>query len=83
MQRKLNWRLAIVLTVAAVLLVSGIYGLHRIQIGRSKDLFLRNAEEAEEAEEYAKAVESYGLYLRLEPSDAEVRSQLGRLLNKS
>ena len=82
MQRKLNWRLAIVLTVAGVLLVSGIYGLHRIQIGRSKDLFLRNAEEAEEAEEYAKAVESYGLYLRLEPSDAEVRSQLGRLYAK-
>ncbi len=79
MQRRLNWRLAVILVIAAVLVTSGIYGLHVLQVGRSQDLFLRTAQEAEEAGDYVKAVESYRLYLRLQPRDTAVRAQLGRL----
>lgn len=79
MQRKLNWRLALVLMVLLALVASAVYGVHRMQIGRSKELFLTSAEEAAEEGNLEHAVKSYDLYLRLERRDAAVHSKLGQL----
>ncbi len=92
--RTLNVRLAVVLAVIAVVFGSGVYLLHGYQVRNNADMFLEQADRAEErakaaAEEendwlenkaYNDAIRCLYWYVRLMPEEVEVRERLGLML---
>ena len=80
MRRSINWRRSVILLIVATVCMACLYGLQRVQVGRSAGLFLQNAEQSIAEEDFTQALQSYRNYLRLLPADAEVRAKMGYLL---
>jgi tetratricopeptide (TPR) repeat protein len=78
--RQLNARFLLFLIVAAVVLSSGLFLLHRAQSGRIARAVRRQAERAEGQGQRDQQVKYLSRYLEFVPSDNDTRAELGRIL---
>ncbi len=69
--KRLNVKLLVILCVAVVFLVVGVWALHRFQTARNSGMFLDLAKQAIEEKDYLLAAQNFHRYLHHDPDNRE------------
>jgi tetratricopeptide (TPR) repeat protein len=82
MRRRVNLKVLVGLPVALLVLGAGFYVVHAWQVRRNAGMLLVKADQAEAANEPARAVQYLERYLQLLPDDLNTQARLGLLVEK-
>jgi tetratricopeptide (TPR) repeat protein len=83
MRFTINWRFLLKLIAAVVVVAVPIHLLHRYQVRKQVDVFLRHADEARDKKEPEREINFLRRYLMARPNDLDTRERLARALCKN
>src|SRR5437868_249419 len=70
---RVNYFVAAALLVGAVSLVGGVFALHRFQMRRLADLYLRRADEAHSKGNFAESIRQVAAYVSMRPDHVDAQ----------
>lgn len=79
---RMNYRLAGMVLGILVVLVSGVYLVHRFQVSRKAGVIVTEATSKEKAGDFAGAADLWRLYLSVKPENLEVRARYADMLDR-
>lgn len=83
MRFTINWRFLLKLIAAVVVVAVPVHLLHRYQVRKQVDVFLRHADEARDKKEPEREINFLRRYLMARPDDLDTRERLARALCKN